>query len=111
MHSLLGTLPTYDQKVVFDMILRDVTRRHLQTSHGSPSTSGDSTTIGGIAAMIIGLVQSNSLLEAHLVQWLTSTNGEYAGLAVGARRAAIATLALKQGKKIPCIISIPLIAE
>lgn len=83
------------------MILRDITRKSLQNSHGSVSTSGDTFTVGGIAAMISGLVQSNSLLEAHLVHWLTTNNGEHAGLALGARRAAIATLAEKQGELPP----------
>lgn len=103
MHSLLKTLPGYDQKAVFDMILRDVTRKHLQISTSSLqqglSASGKSAAVGGMAAMINGLAQSNSLLEAHLVHWLTSTNGDYAGLGLEARRAVIATLAQKQGKR------------
>jgi telomere length regulation protein len=103
LHSLLNTLSAYDQKAVFDIILRDVTRRHLQTSASGLSqglpTSGEFTAVGGMAAMINGLVQSNSLLEAHLVHWLTSTSGDYAGLGLGVRRAVIATLAQKQGER------------
>ncbi|KAK5055950.1 hypothetical protein LTR84_012500 [Exophiala bonariae] len=96
LHSLLKTLSAYDQKAVFDMILRDVTRKSLQASHDKLFTPSDTVKVTGIAAMINGLVQANSLLEAHLVHWLTSNNGEYAGLTLGARRAAIATLAQKQ---------------
>ncbi|KEF60036.1 uncharacterized protein A1O9_04886 [Exophiala aquamarina CBS 119918] len=100
LHSLLKTLPEYDQKAVFDMILRDMTRKYLQTSSTiltqALSLPVDAATIGGMAAMINGLVQNNILLEAHLTHWLTSTNGDYAGLGLGARRAVIVTLAQKQ---------------
>jgi len=98
---LLKTLSAYDQKAVFDIILRDVSRKYLQTSGTiltqSLSTPVDAAAIGGMAAMINGLVQNNSLLEAHLAHWLTSNSGDYAGLGLGARRAVIVTLAQKQG--------------
>jgi hypothetical protein len=53
--------------------------------------------VGGVAAMVKGLVQNNQVLQAHLTHWLTSTNGEYAGLGLGVRRAVTATLSSDQG--------------
>jgi hypothetical protein len=53
--------------------------------------------VGGVAAMVKGLVQNNQVLQAHLTHWLTSTNGEYAGLGLGVRRAVTATLSADQG--------------
>lgn len=50
--------------------------------------------------MVAGMAQNNTVLENHIVQWLTSTNGEYASLGLDTRRAVIATLALREGKLI-----------
>ena len=56
--------------------------------------------VGGVAAMMAGVMKNNAVLEEHLVSWLTSTTGEYANLGLDTRRAVIATLALRQGKSI-----------
>ncbi|EXJ78360.1 hypothetical protein A1O3_09521 [Capronia epimyces CBS 606.96] len=91
MHNLVQALPAYDQTGLFDTILRDLGRRFLQsgtgTIHCRPSLMSHSSSIGGVAAMIRGLVQSNVILEVHVTHWLTSTNGEYAGLGLETRRA------------------------
>ncbi|KAK4934549.1 telomere binding protein [Elasticomyces elasticus] len=46
--------------------------------------------------MLNGLVQSNTVLRAHLIHWLTATEREYAGLGLDARRAVMATVAQDQ---------------
>ncbi|OAG39425.1 hypothetical protein AYO21_06441 [Fonsecaea monophora] len=102
MHMLVQGLPNYDQKVLFDTVLRDLARR----SFGSGASILEpkellimnTSIVGGVAALISGLVQHNPILEAHVIHWLTSTNGEYAGLGLDARRAVIATLAARQSK-------------
>ncbi|EXJ74181.1 uncharacterized protein A1O5_02475 [Cladophialophora psammophila CBS 110553] len=102
MHILIQGLPVYDQRVVFDTILRDLARQFLQSGAdiGAPKELlvTNTSTVGGVAAMINGLVQNNPLLEAYIIHWLTSTNGECAGLGLNARRAVIATLATSQDK-------------
>ncbi|KIW92026.1 uncharacterized protein Z519_07008 [Cladophialophora bantiana CBS 173.52] len=102
MHILIKGLPVYDQRVVFDTILRDLARRFLQSGADIVAPKELLVTItpavGGVAAMINGLVQNNPILEAYIIHWLTSTNGECAGLGLNARRAVIATLATSQDK-------------
>jgi hypothetical protein len=95
LHQLLRSLPSPDQRAVFDTLLRDLTRKYLHSeTWGIESTS----TIGAVAAMVNGLVQHNHILESYVIEWLTSTNGQSAGLGLDARRAVIATLAKHQGK-------------
>lgn len=53
--------------------------------------------VGGVAAMVSGLTQNNKVLEDHVGEWLTSTNGDYATIGLDTRRAVIATLATHQG--------------
>lgn len=102
LHSLLNTLSGHDQKTVFDIILRDLSRKYLRSEMNiacsEAPTPAKSAAVSGVAAMVNGLVQSNTVMEEHLLHWLTSTNGDYVGLGVGARRAVIANLAQKQGK-------------
>ncbi|KAJ9615701.1 telomere binding protein [Cladophialophora chaetospira] len=102
MHTLMQNLSAYDQKTIFDTILRDLARKFLQSGpevvRDKGSLMGNRASVSGVAAMITGLVQSNVLLEAHVVHWLTSTNGEYTGMGLEARRAVIATLATSQAK-------------
>ncbi|EXJ88295.1 hypothetical protein A1O1_05225 [Capronia coronata CBS 617.96] len=102
LHNLVQPLPAYDQTGLFDAILRDLARRFLPGTLGTvkdrASLMSNSSTIGAVAAMVKGLVQNNAILEAHVIQWLTSTNGEYAGLGLDTRRAVIATLASHQDK-------------
>ena len=104
MHNLLQSLSPYDQKAIFDGILRDLAHKFLQDGtdalRDKESLMRNTGTVSGIAAMVAGLVQSNALLEEHVVQWLTNTNGEYASLGLDARRAVIATLATSQGKSL-----------
>jgi hypothetical protein len=102
MHMLLQSLPAYDQIASFDAILRDLARRFLRQSPDILEVTKDSvkvkSTVAGIAAMVRGLAQSNAVLEKHVVDWLTNTSGEYAGLGLDVRRAVIATLATCHGK-------------
>ncbi|KIW23226.1 uncharacterized protein PV07_11443 [Cladophialophora immunda] len=102
MHMLIHGLSAYDQKVLFDTILRDLARRFFESGADTVGPKEllvtRTSAVGGVAAMINGLVQNNPLLEAHVIHWLTSTNGEYAGVGLNARRAVIATLAASQGK-------------
>jgi hypothetical protein len=102
MHNLMESLPSYDQKAIFDTVLRDLARRFLQPGgeavRDKESLMRSASTVSGVAAMVKGLTQNNALLEEHVVYWLTSTSGEYAGLGLDARRAVIATLATSQGK-------------
>jgi hypothetical protein len=54
--------------------------------------------VGGVAAMVAGVMKNNSVLDDHLVEWLTGNKGDFANLGLDTRRAVIATLALRQGK-------------
>lgn len=107
LHSLLQTLPTYDQRAVFDVILGDLARQHLPSQNYDVGDTNDDmktkTSIRGAAAMIQGLVQSNSIMESHLLEWLTVSNGEYSGLGLGLRRAVIATVAKDAGNYNFCV--------
>ncbi|KIW65690.1 hypothetical protein PV04_07923 [Phialophora macrospora] len=100
MHNLINSLPSYDQKAIFDTVLRDLARRFLQTGvegvRDKESLMRSAPAVSGVAAMVKGLAQNNALLEDHVVYWLTNTSGEYAGLGLDARRAVIATLATSQ---------------
>ncbi|KAJ9502393.1 telomere binding protein [Exophiala xenobiotica] len=101
MHLLLQSLPSYDQRALFDTILRDLARRFLHSNlnvEDQETMTLSMPAVGGVAAMVKGLVQNNQVLQAHLTHWLTSTNGEYAGLGLGVRRAVTATLSSDQDK-------------
>ncbi|KIV85837.1 hypothetical protein, variant [Exophiala sideris] len=99
MHILLQGVSPYDQKSLFDAILRDLARRYLRSNvdvQEKEALLANVSTVGGVAAMINGLVQSNTVLRAHLTHWLTVTEREYAGLGLDARRAVMATVAQDQ---------------
>ncbi len=102
MHALMRGLPAYDQKSMFDTVLRDLARKFLQSGNAimgdEDNLMRSEPAVSGVAALMNGLVQSNALLEEHVIHWLTSTNGEYAGVGLEARRAVIATLATSQGE-------------
>lgn len=102
LHNLVQPLPAYDQIGLFDTILRDLARKFLPGGLGTvkdrDSLRDNSSTVGGVAAMVKGLVQNNAILEAHVVHWLTSTTGDYAALGLDTRRAVIVNLASAQGK-------------
>jgi hypothetical protein len=102
MHALLQGLPAYDQKATFDSILRGLARKFLQSGIDGVEDKGslmrDRSRVSGVAAMVSQLTQNNTLLEQHVVHWLTNTSGEYAGLGLDARRAVIATLATSQSE-------------
>lgn len=100
MHTLIQSLPSHDQKSLFDTILCDVARKHLGGSLNvadKGSLESNSPAIGGVAAMISGLTENNTLLQAHLTHWLTSANGQYVGLGFASRRAVVASLSANQG--------------
>ncbi|ETN36982.1 uncharacterized protein HMPREF1541_07970 [Cyphellophora europaea CBS 101466] len=102
LRTLLNHLTAQEQRLFFDAMLRDLVRKYLR--HGpvtSPSQKNgleSESNVGGVAAMVSGMAQNNTVLEDHIVQWLTSTNGKYASLGLDTRRAVIATLALRQDK-------------
>lgn len=107
MHTLLRGLSPYDQQSLFDAILRDLTRRYLRNDvdvREKEALLANASTVGGVAAMISGLVQSNTVLQVHLTQWLTATDGEYAGLGLDARRAVMATISHNQGMRKMCLL-------
>jgi hypothetical protein len=103
LRQLLGRLSDHEQRVLFDAMLLGLVRKHLR--HESPKSQHDrnelrnQTAIGGVAAMVAGLIHDNPVLEEHIERWLTSNTGEYAGLGLDTRRAVIATLGLRQGTK------------
>lgn len=106
MHTLMQALPAYDQKAIFDVVLRDLALRFLQSGTDALEKmefpTMDTTMISAAAALVNGLVQNNPLLETHVIQFLTTTSGEYAGIGIGVRRAVIATLATSQGTVCHC---------
>jgi hypothetical protein len=83
--------------------LRDLVRKYLRSTSFQgvelDNRLESDTAIGGVAAMVAGLVQGNTVLELHLENWLTTTTGEYASLGLDTRRAVVATLALRTGTK------------
>jgi hypothetical protein len=100
LHILLQNMSTHDQKVMFDIVLRDAARRFLRVGNDIPDNAAltqNALPIAGVAALVKGLIQGNAFLEAHVVQWLTNTSGEYSGLGLETRRAVMATLATSQG--------------
>jgi hypothetical protein len=98
---LIQSLPVYDQKGFFDTILRDLARRYFSSSVGvipeKDSLRQNTSVVGGVAAMVTGLVENSPLLKAQLIHWITATNGEYAALGLDIRRAVIAAIASNQG--------------
>ncbi|KAK6366328.1 telomere binding protein [Exophiala oligosperma] len=101
MHTLVSSLPSHDQKSLFDTILCDLARKHLggNLSAGEKAClDSKSPAIGGVAAMIKGLVENNILLQTHLTHWLTSATGQYLGLGLDSRRAVIASLSTDKDK-------------
>jgi hypothetical protein len=105
MRHLLHLLSAQEQRLFFDAMLRDLVRKYLRHGRGLNSSQKNGleseSNIGGVAAMVAGMAQNNSTLEEHIVEWLTSTSGEYASLGLDTRRAVVATLALRQGKSLP----------
>ena len=108
LRQLIQALTSSEQRAFFDSMLRDLTRKYLRTgvSIDSMPLNGleSDSAIGGVAAIVTGLIEGNTALDEHLVQWLTSTNGEYATLGLDTRRAVIATLALRKGRMILCLV-------
>lgn len=103
--QLLHHLSVQEQRLFFDAMLRDLVRKYLRygpvTTTSQKNGLESESNIGGVAAMVAGMAQNNSVLEEHIVEWLTSTSGEYANLGLDTRRAVIATLALREGKSPP----------
>ena len=100
--QLLEAFSPPEQRSFFDAMLRDLTRKYLRSGvtveslqlNGLESDSA----IGGVAAIVSGMVGASKVLDEHLTIWLTSTSGDYATLGLDTRRAVIATLALRKGK-------------
>ncbi len=100
--QLLQGLSDHDQRAFFDGMLLDLVRKYLrkprlQSQHHLSGLESQAA-IGGVAAMVAGLVQGNRVLEEHIERWLTTTTGEYANLGLDTRRAVVATLGLRQGR-------------
>lgn len=99
---MLHHLTAQEQRQFFDAMLRDLVRKYLRygpvSSASQKNGLENESNVGGVAAMVAGMAQNNTVLEDHIVEWLTSTSGEYASLGLDTRRAVIATLALRQGK-------------
>ena len=101
LQTLLQKLTPQEQRTCFDLILRDLARKYLRNTPGGVEGIDDletQTSIGGVAALVTGLIQHNKILSDHITEWLTSTTGDYANFGLVTRRALIATLALKQGR-------------
>ena len=98
--QLLACLTDHDQRVFFDGMLADLVRKYLRNplqSQHDQSGLENQAGVGGVAAMVAGLIQGNTVLEQHIERWLTTTAGEYANLGLDTRRAVVATLGLRQG--------------
>ena len=102
LRQLLHHLTAQEQRLFFDAMLRDLVRKYLRygpvTSTSQNNGLENESNVGGVAVMVAGMALNNTNLEDHIVEWLTSTSGEYASLGLDTRRAVIATLALRQGE-------------
>jgi len=99
LHQLLQTLSHYEQKAFFDAVLRDLSQKYLDAGGAVASLNAENQPmIRGVAALVTGMTQNNSVLEEHLVQWISNATGESARFGLQTRRAVIATLAQSQGK-------------
>lgn len=105
LRNLLHYLSDAEQRLLFDAMLRDLVRKYLRygpVTHSMQKNGLENeSNVGGVAAMVAGVMKNNSVLEDHLVEWLTSNKGEYASLGLDTRRAVIATFALRQGNPFP----------
>ncbi|RMD39429.1 hypothetical protein DV735_g5704, partial [Chaetothyriales sp. CBS 134920] len=100
---IIQTFSPAEQRSLFDAVLRDLTRKYLRSGIGVAESFKlnaleSDKAIGGAAALVAGLIEGNAVLDEHLVQWLTSTNGEYANLGLDTRRAVIAILASRKDR-------------
>ena len=102
MHLLLRNLSHNDQTAFLNSMLRDLTRKYLSKKSNvvsmTESEMDKDSVIRGVASIVKELVSQNENLDLHLVDWLTTTTGEYAILGLHTRRAVIATLALHEGR-------------
>ena len=102
LQQLLQCLSDRDQRAFFDGMLLDLVRKYLRNpflqNQYDQNGLENQAAIGGVAAMVAGLVQGNKVLEEHIERWLTTTTGEYANLGLDTRRAVVATLGLRQGR-------------
>jgi hypothetical protein len=101
LHLLLQALPRVEKVNFFDAMLRDLAKKYLSTGSISNGVKVSGieyqARIGGVAAIINGVISEREGLESYLVGWLTDTSGEYATLGLDIRRAVIATLAQREG--------------
>lgn len=85
----------------FDSILQDLTRKcagiAVVPDISNQQDPQNQKIVRGVAAMVAGVIQSNSILKEHMMQGFTNTNGVYAALNLNIRRALIAILAANQG--------------
>jgi hypothetical protein len=99
---LLEGMSPQEQRLYFDSMLRDLSRKYLRRDSGVGLEDDDKPhvkhNIEGVAAMLAALVQNNAVLDEHLMQWLISATGDYASIGLDTRRAVIATFALRNGR-------------
>ena len=89
-------------------MLQDLVRKYLRNPalqhHNGQNGLETEAAIGGVAAMIAGLVENNAVLEEHVEHWLTTTSGDYVNLGLDTRRAVVATLGLRQGMRLQLLL-------
>lgn len=89
-NNLLLCLTSHEQKTVLLTLLRLVSSRILGCSEKNKS-------IGGLAALISGLIADNSCLQQCLVHWLGGIPAGGIGSETESRRAVIAAISPRRG--------------
>lgn len=99
---LLKGLPSYDQKIVFDGILRDTSSTFFGTMNQEALYDGTDPSaakaVSGVAALISGLVSNNELLMDHVVELIAAPGNTQASAGIGAKRALIVFLSQYQSR-------------
>jgi hypothetical protein len=99
---LSGHLPRLDQKTFLEVMLQDMSKKFLATrwnaDTGSTLAVNGKEAVGGVAAIVSGVIGDSEYLEAQLIDWLTSPSSSYAAHILETRRALILTLSTKEGK-------------
>ena len=84
------------------LVLHDMSRKFFATHQGKVEGSevvvNGKEAVGGVAAVVSGLIGDNEYLEAQLIEWLTTTSNSYATQTLESRRALILVLSAKEGK-------------
>lgn len=100
LHQLTRSLARHEQKVVFDSILGDLTRKYLSDSQVLPIDTQEPTfilKIAGAAALISGLVEHNEYMLECAIDWVSTSNGTQ-GKDIATKRALVCALASSKSK-------------